>query len=58
MQKFAGFLVPASNTGCLLFLVLDAGYGTKSNFYTQFSKRTGITPPAYRAGLKQDTRDA
>lgn len=36
----------------LLEIMLDAGYATKSNFYSQFSKRTGITPAAYRERLK------
>lgn len=36
----------------LLEIMLDAGYATKSNFYNQFSKRTGITPAAYRDQLK------
>lgn len=36
----------------LLEIMLDAGYATKSNFYNQFSKRTGITPAAYREQLK------
>lgn len=36
----------------LLEIMLDAGYATKSNFYNQFAKRTGITPAAYREQLK------
>ena len=37
----------------LLDIMLDAGYATKSNFYKQFSKRTGLTPAAYRSKLNQ-----
>ncbi|WP_306258287.1 helix-turn-helix domain-containing protein [Pararhizobium sp. IMCC21322] len=40
----------------LLEIMLDAGYATKSNFYNQFSKRTGITPAAYRERLKETTQ--
>jgi AraC-like DNA-binding protein len=40
----------------LMDVMLDAGYVTKSNFYKQFSKRTGLTPAAYRSGLKKGTR--
>lgn len=40
----------------LIDIMLDAGYVTKSNFYRQFSKRTGLTPAAYRANLKQEAR--
>lgn len=35
----------------LIDVMLDAGYVTKSNFYKQFSKRTGATPAAYRSRL-------
>lgn len=37
----------------LLEIMLDAGYATKSNFYNQFSKRTGLTPAVYREKLKE-----
>jgi len=40
----------------LIDVMLDAGYLTKSNFYRQFTKRTGLTPAAYRAQLRRDTR--
>jgi len=40
----------------LIDVMLDAGYITKSNFYRQFSKRTGLTPAAYRAQLRGGTR--
>lgn len=38
----------------LIEVMLDAGYITKSNFYRQFSKRTGLTPAAYRTKLRQE----
>lgn len=40
----------------LIDVMLDAGYITKSNFYRQFSRRTGLTPAAYRTKLRQETR--
>ncbi len=33
----------------LLDIIYAAGFGAKSNFYTQFKRRLGITPAAYRA---------
>jgi AraC-like DNA-binding protein len=32
----------------LLDVMLDAGYASKSNFYTQFVRRTGVAPAAFR----------
>lgn len=40
----------------LMDVMLDAGYLTKSNFYRQFSKRTGLTPAAYRSKLRQEAQ--
>lgn len=33
----------------LLDIMFASGYGSKSNFYTQFKRRKGITPAAYQA---------
>ncbi len=33
----------------LLDIIYAAGFGAKSNFYTQFKRRMGITPAAFRA---------
>lgn len=38
----------------LVNIMLSAGYVTKSNFYRQFSKRTGLTPAAYRMNISED----
>jgi len=40
----------------LLDIMYAAGFGAKSNFYTQFKRRAGITPAAYRgkAGTGSD----
>ncbi len=40
----------------LMDVMLDAGYVTKSNFYRQFSIRTGLTPAAYRSKLRQEAQ--
>lgn len=40
----------------LMDVMFDAGYVTKSNFYRQFSKRTGLTPAAYRSKLRQEAQ--
>ncbi|MEP3279092.1 MAG: helix-turn-helix domain-containing protein [Stappiaceae bacterium] len=39
----------------LLNVMMDAGYLTKSNFYKQFSKRTGRTPAAYRTEMRHQS---
>lgn len=36
----------------LIEVMLDAGYVSKSNFYTQFSRRTGLAPAAFRVKLR------
>lgn len=49
-------IMKADTAKPLLEVMMDAGYVTKSNFYRQFSKRTGLTPAAYRAKLKRDAK--
>ena len=49
-------IMQESRDKSLMDVMLDAGYVTKSNFYKQFSKRTGLTPAAYRSRLTTETR--
>jgi len=36
----------------LLTVMMDAGYISKSNFYKQFAKRTGLAPGAYKKAVR------